>query len=503
CGNIFWRDMKTMGQYCYAVSECEGSNAGISVIDMQYLPDSAHLIISKVTSSFGTVTSHNLSVDSIAGFLYVEGQGSLDRNIYIHDLADPTNPIYVAGMGDISGHSIHDIYVYADTVYVAEGSSSSFSIWDLTDKNNPQLLTRWTSPSGGYAHNIWPSEDHTLVATTEETSQRTVKIWDIQDYQNVQLLGQYLAPAELAHNAQIRGDRMYLSHYESGIRVVDISDPSNPSEIGAYDTYPTSEISTYNGAWGVYNYSPYGYVFGSNGDGRLFILQESEFAVSDSFTVDSVEASPGAKIRVDISAHNALPVRQFIVPVTWAGPAAVTLDSVSKVGTRTEYFQSLNLVNFNPFASQAAYSLVSSSNGSAPDLDPGSGPILSLYFSVSGGSAEAFNPVLLTPVGGATAAVTSGCGVSLAPQTLDGGIDVCFVCGACCVTPGDGNHDGVFNISDVTYGIAYIFSGGGAPACQDEADSNGDNSFNISDVTYGITYIFSSGPAPVCGATGL
>lgn len=72
----------------------------------------------------------------------------------------------------------------------------------------------------------------------------------------------------------------------------------------------------------------------------------------------------------------------------------------------------------------------------------------------------------------------------------------------CCTTPGDGNHDEVFSIADVTFGIARIFSGGPAPVCQDEADANGDNVINIADVTFGIARIFSGGPAPVCGTTG-
>ncbi len=73
----------------------------------------------------------------------------------------------------------------------------------------------------------------------------------------------------------------------------------------------------------------------------------------------------------------------------------------------------------------------------------------------------------------------------------------------CCNTPGDANHDGTFNIADITAGISHIFSGGPAAICQDEADANGDNSFNIADVTYGIARIFNSGPVPVCGTTGL
>jgi Right handed beta helix region len=73
---------------------------------------------------------------------------------------------------------------------------------------------------------------------------------------------------------------------------------------------------------------------------------------------------------------------------------------------------------------------------------------------------------------------------------------------SCCTTPGDFTGDGQFNISDVTFGIARIFTGGPPAPCQDEGDANGDNQFNITDVTYGIARIFSGGPAPVCGTTG-
>ncbi len=73
----------------------------------------------------------------------------------------------------------------------------------------------------------------------------------------------------------------------------------------------------------------------------------------------------------------------------------------------------------------------------------------------------------------------------------------------CCNIPGDANNDNSFNIADVSFSIARIFSGGPSPACQDEADANGDNMFNIADVTYDIARIFSGGPMPVCGSRGL
>ena len=67
-----WQDMATMGHYCYAVSEC---GTGLRVIDLQYLPDSAHLVGVFPTSDAGTFSSHNLSIDSVQGYIYLEGTG--------------------------------------------------------------------------------------------------------------------------------------------------------------------------------------------------------------------------------------------------------------------------------------------------------------------------------------------------------------------------------------------------------------------------------------------
>ncbi|MCX6831771.1 MAG: putative Ig domain-containing protein [candidate division Zixibacteria bacterium] len=65
--------------------------------------------------------------------------------------------------------------------------------------------------------------------------------------------------------------------------------------------------------------------------------------------------------------------------------------------------------------------------------------------------------------------------------------------------PGDANHDGAIDISDVVYLIAYIFSGGSAPVPTMAGDANGDCAVDISDAVYLIGYIFSGGTAPLPG----
>ncbi len=497
-----WQDIKTFGQYCYVVTEC-GSN--IQVIDMQFLPDSVSWVntvqVSPASAGVTITSSHNLSIDTISGFLYAEGFGAsgwTNRNIFVHHLTNPATPSYLTGFGSIT-QSIHDMVANNDTVFVADGAVHSFSVWDLTDKSAPQLLSSWIPPGGGYAHNIWPNRDNTIAVTTEETSFKTVKFWDIQDLNNVQLLGQYLAPGGLAHNAQVKGDTVYLSHYESGMRVVDFSDPTNPKEIGVLDTWPT-EFPGFNGCWGMYPYSPNGFIYGSNMDGKLYILHEETVGAFDTLIVENVSAPAGSQVRVDIYGTNSHPIHRFQIPIFYDGPANLTLDSVSKAGLRSESMEKIDTLSVNPLSRELAVALIASTTDVNAALDAGSGPILSLYFSVSGGAPDGPNAVVIQDINGVLPSYSDPCALVVTPSVSAGAVEVTPQ--GCCFIPGDANFDFATNIADVTFEIARIFSGGPPPVCTDQADANGDNTFNIADVTYLISRIFSGGPAPICGTTG-
>lgn len=61
---------------------------------------------------------------------------------------------------------------------------------------------------------------------------------------------------------------------------------------------------------------------------------------------------------------------------------------------------------------------------------------------------------------------------------------------------GDSNSDGLYNIADGISLLAFFFSGGAAPVCDDAADSNDDGILNIADGIYILANLFSGGPPP-------
>lgn len=65
-----WREMKTYSHYAYIVSE--GTNSRLQIVDLQYLPDSVHLV--KTWSYTGYTKTH--SIQQSGHYLYLNGGNS-------------------------------------------------------------------------------------------------------------------------------------------------------------------------------------------------------------------------------------------------------------------------------------------------------------------------------------------------------------------------------------------------------------------------------------------
>ena len=95
-------------------------------------------------------------------------------------------------------------------------------------------------------------------------------VWDVADLDDPILVKEHIAETTATdHNLYVVGDLMYQSNYSAGFRVLDISDPTDPVEIGFLDTSP------YEGgaAWSNYPFFKSGTIaVTGTGDG-LFLLK--------------------------------------------------------------------------------------------------------------------------------------------------------------------------------------------------------------------------------------
>ncbi len=249
-----WKDIKTYQNYAYTVTETDNN---LQIIDLSNLPVSASLV---ATYNLGFATDpHNIYIDEAAGILYGADDFNTNHGVHILSLLDPLNPVELTSLGP----DAHDMYAQNGKLFIAEGTSPTIGIYDVSSPANPTFLQRITIPAAGYVHNVWPTADNNYIMSTEETNGKTVKLWDVSDLNNPVLTDTYLGPNNLAHNAHIKGNYAYISHYESGLRIVDISDPNNIFEAGFYDTPD---------AWGAWPFFASGKILISDISGGLYVV---------------------------------------------------------------------------------------------------------------------------------------------------------------------------------------------------------------------------------------
>ena len=161
-------------------------------------------------------------------------------------------------------------------------NETALRIVDVTDKANPVPIAAATYPGIAYVHQGWLTEDQRyfllddeldeLIGTTGKT--RTM-IWDVAELDDPVLVGEYLGPdAATDHNLFIKGNRMYQANYQAGFRVVDITNPEKPFEVGHFDTTPyDGNPPGFNGAWTAFPFFESGTVIVSSMSEGLFVLR--------------------------------------------------------------------------------------------------------------------------------------------------------------------------------------------------------------------------------------
>tara|TARA_Y100001968_G_scaffold119056_1_gene108484 strand:+ start:105 stop:1307 length:1203 start_codon:yes stop_codon:yes gene_type:complete len=256
-----WRDIKYWDRHVYIGTEAEDGVKVVSVDD----PDNPILVYTITDFT----NSHNIHIDA-DGFLYVVGAS--EHDIWIYDLSIPSSPEFV---GSWDGEYLHDLEVYNNKIYGAGIYTGHFYIIDVSDKTNPEtILSHFTGIEGVSTHDCAVTYDEQYLLTADERSGGYIKIWDISDYDNINLVSEYMThPDHSVHNVYIRPETnlAIISYYVDGTRVLDISDPTNPVEVGYFDTSDLTGL--YDGNWGTYAYLPSGYIISSDRANGLFIFE--------------------------------------------------------------------------------------------------------------------------------------------------------------------------------------------------------------------------------------
>ena len=161
-------------------------------------------------------------------------------------------------------------------------NEKEMKLWDISDASSSKLLGAAeysdVSKANMYVHSGWGSEDQQYVFVHDEFDEykgglnSTLRIFSIKDLNNPAQVGQWTGPTRaIDHNGFVRGNRYYMSNYERGLTVLDISNPAAPTEIGFFDTFTPSNNASFNGAWGTYPFLPSGNILVSDINSGLYV----------------------------------------------------------------------------------------------------------------------------------------------------------------------------------------------------------------------------------------
>ncbi len=297
-----WRDMKVYEGHTYVVADGAGAH-GMQVFDLSRLRG----LDGSEPPTFGPdvvydriASAHNIVINEETGFAYAVGASgggeTCGGGLHMIDIRTPGSPTFSGCFQDPTtgrsrtGYS-HDAqcvsYRGPDPDYqgseICLGSNeTALSIADVTDKSAPVAVAMATYPNVGYSHQGWLSEDHRYFFMNDELDEtgglventRTL-VWDLTDLDDPILAKEHFSDNQSSdHNLYVVGNTMYQSNYVSGLRILDVSDPENPVQVGYFDTVPYGEDAPgFNGSWSNYPFFESGIVVVTSGREGLFLLR--------------------------------------------------------------------------------------------------------------------------------------------------------------------------------------------------------------------------------------
>jgi hypothetical protein len=197
-----------------------------------------------------------------------------ESDLRIVDVSDPTDPTLLAKWAVEDEHPeldqptnfVHDVFVQNDLAYLAYWDAGT-RLLDVSDPTNPTEVSAFgVAPdagedvpfdfdnaefvrrllgSPGNSHYVQPSPDGNYVYDGAETyinDSGDIRVWDVSDLDTPRKVATIEALdlndgtfADTSHNFDVTANRIHTSWYRGGVRVYDITDPTDPSMLATYD----------------------------------------------------------------------------------------------------------------------------------------------------------------------------------------------------------------------------------------------------------------------------
>ncbi len=239
------------------------SGGGVHIVSLTNM--AAPLFLSRIGSVGGGFDSvHTVFLER--NFLYEAAHVAGINSVKVIDISDPFAPFFVRDIVSTNAYKVHQItavkrgtntILYTSDFGNGGSSPGETDFWDVSNVGAQPAQWLGKIISGGSSHSSWPTPDGNTLVVCRETEGGDVRLYDISN-PAVPSLQCIISPATMGreaaipHNPVVVSNLLFLSWYQNGIQIFDISDRARPVRIGAYDTFAGAKTESFQGNWGVF-----------------------------------------------------------------------------------------------------------------------------------------------------------------------------------------------------------------------------------------------------------
>ncbi|MCP3142942.1 LVIVD repeat-containing protein [Pyxidicoccus xibeiensis] len=250
-GDNYWNGVWAKGNALYVAS----ADSGVVVFDIS---NPADPVLLRSLPGGAPLDVHTVLVegDRLYGMSFAPTGETL-----VFDVSNPLEPVlrqrihFPAGMlGDVP----HDAFAHGDRLYLNHTTGGYF-VLDVANLEDVKLLGTYPY-ANGYSHHsaVGTFAGRTIAFEGSEGPGSHLRILDVTDPAHIVKIGEFQlrsAPALSIHNMLLVGQRLYVAWYQEGVRVLDVSNPTQPRQVAHYNTFretdPERSDDMYEGAVGI------------------------------------------------------------------------------------------------------------------------------------------------------------------------------------------------------------------------------------------------------------
>ena len=162
----------------------------------------------------------------------------------------------------------------------------SLAIVDVSDKENPVLISSTDYLGRSHVHQGWLTDDDMYLFQDDEGDEidfghnTRTRVWDMSDLDAPTVILEFDGSSTaIDHNQFVTGSYVYQANYRAGVSILEMGDLSLGvlDEVAFFDTYPDDDDAQRSGASGVYPFFASGTVVSNDTCGVLYVLTPDLF----------------------------------------------------------------------------------------------------------------------------------------------------------------------------------------------------------------------------------